>query len=212
MTSTRRKFTCASLALAFFLGACSSSNVLKQEQPISLSNRGLVFGSLSYDHSPDRVFDFALRSSLSVDILVKRVGVDAKPTALFSSLTGVGEKVWFDPKVARPSEARSSGLVAAYLEPGEYELVSRKTFLFSSGFNYSLDQPFTPPLRFTVLANEVTYVGTHSLRVVTAANLFGQQAPQRAVFEVYNAFADDKVLLQQVRPELKDATFLNALR
>ncbi len=102
-------------------------------------------------------------------------------------------------------------LVAYRMKPGKY-VFTRQLVRIPGYVSYEANPPMAGPKEFEIKAGEVTYAGTHTVRLVGVPTLFNRLRPSATSVSVSDELLADLDLLHSLRPEMRAVRVNNALR
>lgn len=198
------------LMTSLLFGCATRSPIANKDKPLFQAPNGVALLSVGFVKANERLMDVALRSTL---IAVKAKRVDAV-TAGGSPVNRVvygGSGRWLASDVVLDSGDRVRAITSMELAPGDYELFAYELDLHYGIGHYSMEKKYLRPIRFTIRTGEVTYIGSHEMRMTTGQNLLGQTVPAGATFPVLDRMEEDVARLHAIRPETMSLKVNSAL-
>ncbi len=206
-----RRFGLAVMACAVLAGcAAPRQHLFSTDKPLVGPDSGLLLATLGYTVPQDA--SLALQPpSLTLSF---QNADPANPE--HSSISTVGPSYKFHGTYSDwPAAVRTSGgdtrlLVAYRMKPGKY-IFTQQTVRIPGYVSYTANPPMAGPKEFVIKAGEVTYAGTHTVRLVGVPTLFDRLRPSAASVGVNNELLADLDLLHSLRPEMRTVPVNNAL-
>ncbi|MBB6562125.1 hypothetical protein HNP48_004834 [Acidovorax soli] len=211
-TFVNRRFGLAVIACAVLAGcAAPNQHLFSADKPLVGPDTGLLLATLGYTVPQDP----GLAANPPSLTLGFRSADPANPELSYINTTGPSRRVtggftdW--PAAVRTSGGDTRLLIGYRMKPGRY--VFTEQYVYIGGYyTYTAKPPMAGPKEFVIKAGEVTYVGSHTARLLAGTNVFGRTVPSSAAVWVSNDLLADLDLLHSLRPEMRTVLVNNALR
>lgn len=195
------------------LAGCAAPNqhLFSADKPLVGPDSGLLLATLGYTVPQDAALA-ARPPSLTLGF---RSADPANPAQSHINTTGSshrgtgGYTDW--PAAVRTSGGDTRVLIGYRMKPGRYLFTEQHVYI-GGYYSYTAKPPMAGPKEFVIKAGEVTYVDTHTVRLLAGSTFFGHTVPSAAAVWVTNELLADLDLLHSLRPEMRTVRVNNALR
>jgi len=160
---------------------------MKVSQESLQSNKGVILASVTKNGGTDVWFYY------------KKIG-DSKAKrmdAVGLSMIGVADDF--------PNDKNKQGRVLAFqVDPGEYELIKWTIYDYSLNYYKYISPKSINPIRFTVRANRVTYLGNLHVDTIKGKNIFGAPIIIGGRATIKNNYSQDIAIFKKKYPNLSN--------
>jgi hypothetical protein len=208
---------CLTLFAAFWVvllaTACApQSELLYKDRKLLSGENGLLVGSLGYRTSTGQAVAPSLKTPW-IGVFVKSISNPSMKELYFGNTVAAGAKGgWRDAEAVVRTDEGGRVLIGYKLPPGEYEASGYGVDLLGGPVSWSARPRLRVPMRFSVTAGAITYIGFHEVDLSGAASFLDMSAPGRASVHAWEKFDDDTALLYVIRPDLSGAPIQDAAK